>query len=76
MTLDRMSKRTFHSSTAAPAIETKIEVGYFKGSELIDFKWLTPMEFEQEVEKAKNSSIIVARLEWDESSDNPDNYTS
>jgi hypothetical protein len=76
MTLDRIPTGTLHSSTSAPEVETEIEIGYFKGSELIDFKWVSPTQFGQEIEKAKNSSIIIARIKWDESSDNPNNYTS
>jgi hypothetical protein len=74
MKLHRMPSRIPHKPSVAGDVE--IEIGYFKGEELIDFKWATPAQFEEEVEKSKNSNIIVARLNWEESSDNPNNYTS
>jgi hypothetical protein len=74
MTQHGMSIKTPHNSSVPPEIE--IEIGYFQEEELIDFKWGTPQQLEAETEKFKNSNIIVSRIDWEESSDNPNNYTS
>lgn len=74
MTQQGMPIRVPHDFSVTPEVE--IEIGYFQGEELIDFKWGTPKQLEAEIEKSKNSNIIVFRIDWEESSDNPDNYTS
>jgi hypothetical protein len=74
MTLHGMPIQTSDTFSVTPEVE--IEIGYFQAQELIDFKWGTPQQLEAEIEKSKNGNIIVSRIDWEESSDNPDNYTS